>query len=282
MEHAVSENTYAGYAMSRRAAYQYGGYLDKGPQGSLAMGIGNGQSAGKTSFIRPTYEVATSGEWLTIDGVRMQFQLMPGTEAPAEMNTWIPERRALWVAENCTGTLHNLYTLRGAQVRDGNAWAKYITEAVALYGSEVEVTFQSHNWPHWGNAAVNDYMVNTAAIYKFINDQAPSMLNNGKVSAEIAHEITLPAALEQSAPATRCALCAAPNMASLTRPTTPTACGRLRPSPPQPRPRATRHTGTALIAGGVSSTKRVLRRFPRKHRCAQTCRHEGYRSRQAC
>lgn len=75
----------------------------------------------------------------------MQFQLTPGTEAPAEMNTWIPERRALWVAENCTGTLHNLYTLRGAQVRDGNAWAKYITEAVALYGSEVEVTFQSHN-----------------------------------------------------------------------------------------------------------------------------------------
>ena len=167
-------------------------------------------------------------------------------------------------------------------VRGGNAWAKYITEAVALYDSDVEVTFQSHNWPHWGNAAVNDYMVNTAAIYKFINDQAPSMLNNGKVSAEIAHEITLPAALEQSAPATRCALCAAPNMASLTRPTTPTACGRLRPSPPQPRPRATRHTGTALIAGGVSSTKRVLRRFPRKHRCAQTCRQEGYRSRQAC
>ena len=192
LEHAVSENTYAGYAMSRRAAYQYGGYLDKGPQGSLAMGIGNGQSAGKTSFIRPTYEVATSGEWLTIDGVRMQFQLTPGTEAPAEMNTWIPERRALWVAENCTGTL------RGAQVRDGNAWAKYITEAVALYGSEVEVTFQSHNWPHWGNAAVNDYMVNTAAMYKFINDQALSMLNNGKVSAEIAHEITLPAALEQN------------------------------------------------------------------------------------
>lgn len=84
------------------------------------------------------------------------------------------------------------------QVRDGNAWAKYITEAVALYGSEVEVTFQSHNWPHWGNAAVNDYMVNTAAMYKFINDQALSMLNNGKVSAEIAHEITLPAALEQN------------------------------------------------------------------------------------
>ncbi|WP_432314450.1 alkyl/aryl-sulfatase [Collinsella aerofaciens] len=196
--HAVSENSYAGYAMGRRAAYQYGGYLKKGARGSLAMGIGNGQSSGKTSFIRPSYEVATSGEWLTIDGVRMQFQLTPGTESPAEMNTWIPSLKALWVAENCTGTLHNLYTLRGAQVRDGNAWAKYITEAVALYGAEVEVTFQSHNWPHWGNAAVNEYLVNTAATYKFINDQALSMLNNGKVSTEIAHEIALPQALEKN------------------------------------------------------------------------------------
>ena len=198
LEHAVSENTYAGHAMGRRAAYQYGGYLDKGPQGSLAMGIGLGQSSGKTSFIRPSYEVSETGEWLTIDGVRMQFQLTPGTEAPAEMNTWIPSKSALWVAENCTGTLHNLYTLRGAQVRDGNAWAKYLTDAVALYGAEVEVTFQSHNWPHWGNQAVNEYLVNTAAMYKFINDQALSMLNNGKVGAEIGREIALPQALERN------------------------------------------------------------------------------------
>ena len=51
-------------------------------------------------------------------------------------------------------------------MRDGAAWASYITEAISLYGKEAEVTFQSHNWPHWGNDVVNDYMVNTAAVYK--------------------------------------------------------------------------------------------------------------------
>lgn len=124
--HVVSENLYAGPAMARRAAYQYGGYLPKGPYGSLAMGIGCGQSAGNTSFIRPSYEVPATGTELVVDGVRMVFQLTPGTEAPTEMNTWFPELRALWIAENCTGTLHNLYTLRGAQVRDGNAWANTV------------------------------------------------------------------------------------------------------------------------------------------------------------
>lgn len=142
--------------------------------------------------------MTATGEWLTIDGVSMQFQLTPGTEAPAEMNTWIPSMNALWLAENCTGTLRNLYTLRGAQVRDGNAWAKYITDAVALYGADVEVTFQSHNWPHWGNNEVNEYLVNTAAVYKFINDQSLTMLNGGKAGAEIANEIELPAALEKN------------------------------------------------------------------------------------
>ena len=192
-KHVVSENLYAGPAMGRRAAYQYGGYLPKGPQGSLAMGIGNGQSAGKTSFIPPTYEVPATGTRLTIDGVEMEFQLTPGTEAPTEMNTWIPKYKALWVAENCTGTLHNLYTLRGAQVRDGNAWANYIAEAVARYGAQVEVTFQAHNWPHWGNEVVNTYMLNTAAVYKFINDQTLQYLNDGYAEAECAHMVELPA-----------------------------------------------------------------------------------------
>ena len=182
-EHAVSENSYAGRAMGRRAAYQYGAYLEKGPQGSLAMGISTGQSLGTTSYISPSLEIAQTGTELVIDGVTIQFQLTPGTEAPAEMNMWFPELKALWVAENCCGTLHNLYTLRGAQVRDGNAWAKYIMEAVGLYGTQVEVAFQSHNWPHWGNEVVNEYLVNTAAMYKFINDQALSMLNQGMVSS---------------------------------------------------------------------------------------------------
>ncbi len=197
-KHVVSENLYAGSAMARRAGYQYGVYLPKGPQGSLAMGIGCGQSTGTTSFILPSYEVPATGTELTVDGVRMVFQLTPGTEAPTEMNTYLPDLKALWVAENCTGTLHNLYTLRGAQVRDGNAWANYITEAVTLFGAEVEVSFQSHNWPHWGNKVVNDYLVNTAAAYKFINDQTLSYIQAGYTSTEIANIIKLPMPLQRN------------------------------------------------------------------------------------
>ncbi len=197
-EHAVSENIYAGTAMGRRAAYQYGSYLPDSVTGGMAMGIGMGQSVGTITFITPTYEIGSTGETLVIDGVEMEFQMTPGTEAPAEMNTWFPQFNALWVAENCTATLHNLYTLRGAQVRDGAAWADYICEAVTLYGDEVEVTFQSHNWPHWGNDVVNEYMVNTAAIYRFINDQTLTYINQGYTSDEISNMITLPRGLEKN------------------------------------------------------------------------------------
>ena len=170
-EHATAENVYAGKAMGRRAAYQYGVFLEPGIQGKLAMGIGMGQSIGTVDYLAPSYEVCETGETITVDGVEMVFQLTPGTEAPAEMNTWFPKLKALWLAENCTGTLHNLYTLRGAQVRDGAAWASYLTETITLYGNDVEVVFQSHNWPHWGNSLINSYLVNTAAVYKYINDQ---------------------------------------------------------------------------------------------------------------
>ena len=170
-KHAVEENVYAGKAMGRRANYQYGVMLDPGETGKLAIGIGMGQSTGTGSYISPTYEVKETGEPLVIDGIEMEFQLTPGTEAPSEMNTWFPQFKALWVAENCTGTLHNLYTLRGAQIRDGSAWAKYIMETISLYGNEAEVTFQSHNWPHWGNETVNKYLMDNASIYQFINDQ---------------------------------------------------------------------------------------------------------------
>ncbi len=191
-EHAVSENLYAGKGMGRRASYQYGVFLEQSETGKMAMGIGMGQSTGTVSFIKPTYEIRNTGEVYTIDGVTMEFQMTPGTEAPAEMNIWFPESKALWVAENCTATLHNLYTLRGAQIRDGNAWAKYITEAAALYGGEVQVAFQSHNWPHWGNEFVNDYLADTAAVYKFINDQTLTYINQGYTSDEISNMIELP------------------------------------------------------------------------------------------
>ena len=197
-EHAIAENVYAGKAMTRRANYQYGVLLTPGVTGKMAQGIGMGQSTGTVSYLAPTYEIKTTGETLVIDGIKMEFQMTPGTEAPAEMNTWFPQFKALWVAENCTGTLHNLYTRRGAQVRDGAAWAGYITEAVTRYGAEVEVAFQSHNWPHWGNQVVNEYLVNTAAVYKFINDQTLTYINQGYTSDEISNMIELPEALAKN------------------------------------------------------------------------------------
>ena len=196
-EHAIAENVYAEKAMTRRANYQYGVLLEPGVTGTLAQGIGMGQSTGTISYLAPTYEITATGEKLTVDGVEMEFQMTPGTEAPAEMNTWFPQFNALWAAENCTATLHNLYTLRGAQVRDGSAWAGYITEAITRYGDQVEVIFQSHNWPHWGNETVVEYMADTAAIYKFINDQTLTYINQGYTSDEISNMIRLPEPMEK-------------------------------------------------------------------------------------
>ena len=191
-KHAVSENIYAGTAMGRRASYQYGTMLETSETGALAIGIGMGQSRGSTSYISPTLEITETGEKHTIDGVEIEFQLTPGTEAPAEMNFWIGSKNALWMAENCSGTMHNLYTLRGAEVRDGNAWAQYIMEAKELFGDKAEVVFQAHNWPHWGNDVINDYMANTASVYKYIFSQTLMYINQGYTSTEIANMMELP------------------------------------------------------------------------------------------
>ena len=197
-EHAVSENVYAGTAMGRRASYQYGTLLQPGEKGSLCIGIGMGQSHGTTSYISPNTTISQTGQRMVVDGVIMEFQLTPGTEAPAEMNTWFPQKKALWMAENCTGTLHNLYTLRGAEVRDGQAWANFLMETLKLYGKEVEVVFQAHNWPHWDNENIVEYVLNTAAAYKYINDQTLLYLNEGYTSTEIAHMIKLPEELQKN------------------------------------------------------------------------------------
>ena len=196
LKHAISENVYAGIAMARRAQFQYGTVLDKGEKGALSVGIGMGQSTGTVSLIAPTYEIGEDVPKLTIDGLEIEFQLTPGTEAPAEMNAYFPKYRALWMAENCSGTMHNLYTLRGAEVRDANGWARYITEAQSLF-PDAEVVFQAHNWPHWGKETVNEYMTNTAAIYKFIHDQTLLYINEGYTSTEIASMIRLPEELEK-------------------------------------------------------------------------------------
>ena len=196
LKHAISENVYAGIAMARRAQFQYGTVLDKGEKGALSVGIGMGQSTGTVALIAPTYEIGEDVPKLTIDGLEIEFQLTPGTEAPAEMNAYFPKYRALWMAENCTGTLHNLYTLRGAEVRDANDWAKYIIEADQRFCNKTDVVFQSHNWPHWGEE-IHEYLLNTAAIYKFIHDQTLHYMNQGYTSTEVAAMLTLPEKLEK-------------------------------------------------------------------------------------
>ncbi len=192
MEHAISENVTAGNAMSRRAIYMYGALLPRGEKGGVNGGLGMTTSTGTAGVIEPTEIVTKTGQEITVDGIKMVFQMTPGTEAPAEMNTYFPQFKGLWLAENCTATLHNLYTLRGAQVRDGKKWASYIDEAIDLYGKEAEVVFQSHHWPRWGNAIIVDYMKKQRDAYKYIHDQAVRLLNHGYTSTEIAEMLELP------------------------------------------------------------------------------------------
>ena len=191
LKYAVSENIYAGKAMARRAQYQYGTLLRPGKSGRMGIGIGLGQAVGHTGLVAPTYEIRKN-ETLVIDGLEIRFQLTPGTEAPVEMHAYFPRYRGLWLAENCTCTMHNLYTLRGAQVRDPAAWAAYILEAEQLFGDAADVVFQSHNWPHWGTKAIREYMENCAAVYQFIHDQTLHYINLGYVPAEISRKLALP------------------------------------------------------------------------------------------
>lgn len=197
MKYVISENVYAGPAMKRRANYQYGAFLPRGVTGRMAMGIGMGQSVNDVAGLAaPTFQVGQTGEYV-IDGLKVTFQITPGTEAPAEMNAYFPDYNALWMAENCTGTLHNLYTLRGAEVRDAENWCNYILEAKQKFGKDAQVVFQSHNWPHWGNSVVNEYLENTASIYKFIHDQTLHYVNRGYTSTEISNMLQLPEKLDK-------------------------------------------------------------------------------------
>ena len=194
VDSVMRENVFAGTAMKRRATYQYGSFLPYGAQGRLSVGIGLTAVQGGTGYIAPTYEITQPLCEMEIDGVQAIFQLTPGTESPAEMNTYFPQMQALWMAENCTGTMHNLYTLRGAEVRDANDWARYITQAQTLF-PDAELVFQSHNWPHWGKDVVVEYLTNTAAVYKFMHDQTLMYINEGYTADEIAAMIELPEAL---------------------------------------------------------------------------------------
>lgn len=195
LSHAVSENVYAGTAMARRAAYMYGAALDQGPQGQIGAGLGQTTSTGTVSLIAPTIDVTSTGQAETIDGIRMVFQLTPGTEAPAELNIHLPQRAALCMAENATHNLHNLLTLRGAEVRDPHEWARYLTESINLFGNTSEVAFASHHWPVWGRERVVTFLSQQRDLYAYLHDQTVRMLNLGMTALEIAERIELPPAL---------------------------------------------------------------------------------------
>jgi alkyl sulfatase BDS1-like metallo-beta-lactamase superfamily hydrolase len=198
LEHAVSENIYAGTAMTRRAAYMYGPVLARGPEGQVGAGLGQTTSIGTISLIAPTDVIVATGEERVVDGIRMEFQLTPGTEAPAEMNLLFPDHRALCMAENATHVLHNVLTIRGALVRDARTWSRYITEAIELFGDRADVEFASHHWPTWGRERFIAYLELQRDLYAYLHDQTLRLLNRGLTGIEIAEEIELPPALERA------------------------------------------------------------------------------------
>ncbi len=197
-EHAVAENVYAGTAMARRAGYMYGAALARGPQGQVGAGLGQTTSTGTVTLIPPTDFIATTGQEVTVDGVRMVFQMAPHTEAPAEMLIYLPDLKALCTAEDATHNLHNLLTLRGAVVRDPHGWAGYLTETVDLFGDEVQVAFASHHWPTWGNDRVVRFLSQQRDLYAYLHDQTLRLLNKGLTGPEIAETMVLPPALENA------------------------------------------------------------------------------------
>ncbi|MCG8414389.1 MAG: MBL fold metallo-hydrolase, partial [Pseudomonadales bacterium] len=197
MQEAISENVYAGNAMSRRAGFQYGRVMPSSPFGQVDSAIGKGLSAGTTGLIAPTMVITDDFEEHTIDGVTMVFQNTPGTEAPAEMNTWFPEQKVFWAAENISATIHNIYTLRGALVRDALAWSKQINEALYRFGREADVLVSSHNWPRWGNERIQQVMRAQRDAYANLNNQVLFLANQGVTINEIHNEYQVPPSLQQ-------------------------------------------------------------------------------------
>lgn len=197
MAHTVAENVYAGNAMNRRLFYQYGLLLPVAPHGFVGQGLGPRVSAGSVGLIAPTRFVEKPIEEFEVDGVRMVFQNTPNTEAPREMNTYIPDMKALWMAENVTATLHNIYTLRGAPVRDPLNWSKYIAEALYRYGQEAEVMFASHHWPRWGNARIQEILRAQRDLYANMNNQVLHFANQGVTINQVHNVYEVPKSLQQ-------------------------------------------------------------------------------------
>ena len=198
MEEAVSENVFAGTAMSRRASYMYGNLLPKNDKGNVGGGLGITTAAGTMTLIEPNQLVTKTGQTITIDGVDTVFLMAPGSEAPAEMLFYFPQYKALDLAEDATHTLHNLLTLRGAKVRDAAKWSSYLNEVIGLWGDKAVVSFGSHHWPQWGSQRIIDHLEKQRDLYKYINDQTLRMINKGKSMHDIAETFALPPSLAKT------------------------------------------------------------------------------------
>ncbi|MFG1418440.1 alkyl sulfatase dimerization domain-containing protein [Xanthobacter sp. V0B-10] len=194
-EEAVSENLIAGNAMSRRASYMYGNLLKKGPTGTLGSGLGTTTAAGTLSIVEPSVTVSETPTTLKVDGVDMVFLNTPGAEAPAEFMFYIPKFKAMMQAEEINHTMHNLYTLRGAKVRNGDKFAKYINDTINRFGGEVEVSFGSHHWPTWGNREIVEFWKGQRDTYRYLHDETLRLANKGETMTEIAEEMKLPDSL---------------------------------------------------------------------------------------
>lgn len=207
LHEAIAENVIAGFAMQRRAHYQFGPLMPPGPRTHIDCGLGKGIPLAQSGLIAPTEDITYTGEELVVDGVRIVFQLTPESEAPAEMNFFFPDRVApgrgwLCMAENCTHTMHNLVPIRGAQVRDSLNWSKYIGEAIDLYGTSADVMFASHHWPRWGNDDIVGFLRKQRDLYRFIHDQTMRHANHGNTALEIAESLVLPPELHNDSHAT--------------------------------------------------------------------------------
>ncbi|MGC2373314.1 MAG: alkyl sulfatase dimerization domain-containing protein, partial [Solirubrobacteraceae bacterium] len=198
LEHAVSENVLAGTAMARRASYMFAPALPRGPRGQVDAGIGKTTSTGTITLIPPTHEVSHTGQQEEIDGVPLVFQLVPESEAPAEMNFHLPESRTLCVAENAVHCLHNVLTPRGAPVRDALLWSKYLGEAIELFGGDSDVMFAQHHWPRFGKERIVSHLARHRDMYRYLHDQTLRLANRGHTPTEIAAEVKLPPSLQHT------------------------------------------------------------------------------------
>ena len=197
MDEAIAENVYAGNAMSRRSGFQFGRMIPSTPFGQVDSAVGKATAAGTPGLIAPSVVIENDFEEHIIDGVTVVFQNTPGTEAPAEMNAWFPDQKVFWAAENITATVHNVYTLRGALVRDALEWSRQINLALYRFGREAKVLVSSHNWPRWGNERIQQVMRTQRDAYANLNNQVLNLANQGVTISEIHNEYQVPESLQQ-------------------------------------------------------------------------------------